>query len=241
MLYGYIYKLTAPDGRVYIGQTVDPKKRWKAHKRRADEGCNYHISRAIIKYGWNNFKKEIIDNASSEKELDALEIKYIEIYNSLNDNNGFNMAQGGKTWNPKNWDQETKKRAAEKKSKKFFGENNPSSLKSIAERNNCSIDEAKKYTSMYGKHQSDYVKTIASKTHKGKTVSQKTREKMRQNQLVYTYVLENINTGEKIEIKNLYEWCQKNNISYNIMYNRTTKPETRTRRKFKEWNIKKIK
>jgi len=58
---------------------------------------------------------------------------------------------------------------------KFSGDKSPVSLISSSKRHNCSLEEARKYTSMYGKHQNDYAKEVASRTHKGKTVSLDTR------------------------------------------------------------------
>ena len=56
-----VYKHTnKANGKVYIGITrQDPEKRW------GEGGCNYagnkHFSRAINKYGWNNFSHKILE------------------------------------------------------------------------------------------------------------------------------------------------------------------------------------
>lgn len=89
-----IYKITNTiNGKVYIGQTIQPlDKRWSQHKRsaRSKEACSIH--RAIAKYGEENFTIECLCNCSIE-ELDRLEKKYIEDYNSYS--GGYNETHGG--------------------------------------------------------------------------------------------------------------------------------------------------
>lgn len=89
-----IYKITNTiNGKVYIGQTIQPlDKRWSQHKRSARSKEAYSIHRAIAKYGEENFIIECLCNCSIE-ELDRLEKKYIEDYNSYSC--GYNETHGG--------------------------------------------------------------------------------------------------------------------------------------------------
>lgn len=93
---GRIYKCTCLIAqKVYIGKTTRPiNKRWNSHKSVAlKKVSNNHFHNAIRKYGHTNFKIEVvIDNVPIE-ELDALEVKYIEIENSFLD--GYNSTKGG--------------------------------------------------------------------------------------------------------------------------------------------------
>ena len=53
---GYIYILTSPLGKSYIGQTIRPiEKRLEEHQQ--SNGC-VAIHNAIKKYGWENFEKD---------------------------------------------------------------------------------------------------------------------------------------------------------------------------------------
>jgi group I intron endonuclease len=92
---GYIYKITAPNGKSYIGQTIDIKSRWNAHKRDAKSGKNscplFH--RAITKYGWDNFTKEII-LAGDINMLNIYETAFIFVYNTVG-YYGYNSNYGG--------------------------------------------------------------------------------------------------------------------------------------------------
>ena len=53
----YLYKLTFPNGMVYIGATKNIKSRW------AGNGCQYRglsVGKAIEEFGWENIKCEIL-------------------------------------------------------------------------------------------------------------------------------------------------------------------------------------
>ena len=95
----YIYKITSPSGKSYIGRTKDISKRLVQHKSEAKTGrTGFTIHKAIRKYGWDNMKVEILDMAPSE-EIEVLEEKYILESNSLKI--GYNdtiRTTGGNIW-----------------------------------------------------------------------------------------------------------------------------------------------
>lgn len=90
--YGYIYKYTSPSNKSYIGQTVKSLK-----KRAKNNGYGYKsckaFYRAIQKYGFKNFKYEILGEFLIE-ELNEKEIHYISIENTMIPN-GYNIYKGG--------------------------------------------------------------------------------------------------------------------------------------------------
>ena len=90
----YVYKHTSPSGKVYIGITQqEPKKRWLG-------GLGYqkqeHFWNAIQKYGWDNFKHEILFSGLSKNEAEDKEKYLIKRYNSCNRENGYNQDLGGR-------------------------------------------------------------------------------------------------------------------------------------------------
>src|SRR5271170_4157039 len=93
----YLYKITNQfNGKVYVGQTVDNKKRWKAHKSYArQEKPVQYIHRAMAKYGVDNFTYEVIDFAANQWQADCLETNYIQRHNSRSKEHGYNVASGG--------------------------------------------------------------------------------------------------------------------------------------------------
>ena len=88
--YGIIYLLTSPSGKQYVGQTVQPlKARLKGHKSTAKRLPNLLIAKAINKYGLDTFKAEILEEAFTSEELDTLEEKWINNFNTMSPN-GYN-------------------------------------------------------------------------------------------------------------------------------------------------------
>ena len=79
-----VYKATnMVNGKVYIGQTIQKlEDRITRHKIESNQGIKRHFYDAIRKYGFDQFKWEIIDNSKTEKELDDKEIFWIEYYKS---------------------------------------------------------------------------------------------------------------------------------------------------------------
>lgn len=84
------------NGKVYIGQSVDIKKRWREHRSAAynlnSKDYNMVIYRAIRKYGLNNFSFSILETCEIE-ELNEKEKYWIQNYDSKN--KGYNVSLGG--------------------------------------------------------------------------------------------------------------------------------------------------
>lgn len=92
---GIIYMLTSPSEKKYIGQTIQSfSKRMKQHRNKSDktDNCTALYS-AIIKYGFENFKTEIILICDDE-DLNKYEKEFIKTHNTLSPN-GYNLTTGG--------------------------------------------------------------------------------------------------------------------------------------------------
>lgn len=89
-----VYKHTTPHGKVYIGLTGRvPRDRWKnghGYKR-----SNPHFWRAILKYGWNNIKHEILLEGLTRAQASEFEKMYICLYKSYDNKYGYNKTFGG--------------------------------------------------------------------------------------------------------------------------------------------------
>ena len=83
--------LVSPNGRRYIGQSIDYEKRLKHHYW-ASKTYPYKLYRSIRKYGWENFKKEILLYCNDE-HLDDYEKKFIAQLDTLK--TGLNSTAGG--------------------------------------------------------------------------------------------------------------------------------------------------
>lgn len=85
-----IYKITnLINWKCYIGQSVKLLNRISEHRRATSDQI---ISKAIVKYGLENFKFEVLAYCEKE-ELDSLEIKYISEYDCTVPN-GYNISIG---------------------------------------------------------------------------------------------------------------------------------------------------
>ena len=160
-----IYKHTNKiNGKVYIGQTSqEPEKRWKKGEGYKDSPKFYA---AIQKYGWNNFKHEIIEeNILTLEEADNKEAYWIFYYNSIN--NGYNINLGGEKHargldfakrvsegQKKNWENNEKRKEKarqylkkqwqnEEYRNKFLGSNNGNSVKVKCIETNIVFDTLK--------------------------------------------------------------------------------------------------
>lgn len=94
----YLYRITNTlNNKIYIGQTVDDKRRWGAHKSYAknSEKTGQYIHRAMAKYGTDNFIFEVIAICKTQEDADETEMVLIEQYDSRNKENGYNLAPGG--------------------------------------------------------------------------------------------------------------------------------------------------
>lgn len=92
MSYGIVYKITnLVNGNLYVGQTIASiDRRWQEHKSAAKAGKVWVICSAIRKYGEEAFSIEEIARATCREELNALEIRHIEVLKPR-----YNMCAGG--------------------------------------------------------------------------------------------------------------------------------------------------
>lgn len=95
----YIYSHTSPSGKIYIGQTVNIKRRWGSKgqhymdKKKNGEYIQRTFARAIAKYGWDNFTHEILLEGISKSEADYAE-KYLIKWYKLH-KKSYNITDGG--------------------------------------------------------------------------------------------------------------------------------------------------
>ena len=107
---GYIYKYTnLINGKIYIGKTYRLNKRKYEHKHRE---VNTYFHNALKKYGFENFKYEVIAQTDNDKTLNFLERYYIRKFNSFGEN-GYNLTLGGEGTLGKHLTEEQKKKVSE--------------------------------------------------------------------------------------------------------------------------------
>lgn len=100
-----IYKITSPEGKIYIGQSKDIRKRWKKYNSRSISG-QIKIYRSIVKYGIQNHIFEVIEDCDST-ELNRRE-RYWQDYYDVTSKNGLNLSLVNADEKPRIVSQETK-------------------------------------------------------------------------------------------------------------------------------------
>lgn len=87
----HVYKITNKiNGKIYIGQTNNLKRRIQEHKH--DKRRDKYLYRAIKKYGWDSFTVDILYYGENYNEEEK---KWIEFYDSRNREKGYNITEGG--------------------------------------------------------------------------------------------------------------------------------------------------
>lgn len=104
-----VYKHTCPNGKIYIGITCkNVFARWANGKGYTHNAYFYN---AILKYGWDNIKHEILCEGLSKEEAEAKEIELIAYYKSNWHDYGYNLDSGGNV--NKSHSEETKRKISE--------------------------------------------------------------------------------------------------------------------------------
>lgn len=90
-----VYIHTTPNNKKYVGITCrKPQIRWA-------NGLGYlkneHFYNAILKYGWDNIKHEILYNNLSKEEACKIEQELIQKYDTTNNSKGYNRSLGGES------------------------------------------------------------------------------------------------------------------------------------------------
>ena len=109
-----IYKITnLINGKIYIGSTCNFKDRKSKHKNKRSDSL---ISRAIFKYGWDNFSFEIIEYCDRELLIEREQF-YLDLLQPFKENNGYNLLRNCTVngWIGHHHTDETKKIMSEKK------------------------------------------------------------------------------------------------------------------------------
>jgi len=215
-----VYKHTSPSGKVYIGITGrNPLDRWNLGKGYlVTKNGKYNqplFANAVIKYGWDNIKHEILYSGLSKSRAINYEIELISYYKSLGIS--YNITDGGEgNLGYKASDEARRKISISKKGK-------PSKLKGVkkSDSTRLKMKEAAKKRGM-----PQYVLDIAHKHNTGRKHSSITINKMRNSNPRCRKVFKLDEEGNILEqYHSVGEASRINNIPYTsliqyIKYNR---------------------
>lgn len=105
----------------YIGQTKEHPRERRWGRNGAGYKTQPYFWRAIEKYGWDNFRSEILRDDLTKEEADQSEIELIALYDTTNPSKGYNLSAGGGGPTGVPCPEELKKKYSEM----FSGEGNP--------------------------------------------------------------------------------------------------------------------
>lgn len=90
-MYGYIYlTYNKINGKIYIGKKVSNKFLFNKY-----QGSGKLIRESLEKYGKENFDTYLIEKCNSNQELNKREIYWIDYFNSIDLQIGYNISKGG--------------------------------------------------------------------------------------------------------------------------------------------------
>ena len=217
-MYGFVYITTNHvNGKQYIGQRkYDKQGKWKEYL-----GSGIILSRAIEKYGLENFSKEIIEECKTKKILNDREIYWINYYNAVESDNFYNIASGGDGGNTIAGYTDDQRNLLSTKLSDMrkgiinIGKNNGNSRRVIC-INTMKVFDTINEASTYYNVDKDAIQQCCSDANKRKTAGEINGERM-----IWEYYDENKNY-EFVPFKRDYKYkqilCLDNNIIYNSVH-----------------------
>lgn len=159
------------NNKKYIGQSIDIDGRWSKHKSELSKGThdNNYLQKSWFKYGCDNFIFYVLELCDSDK-LDERESYYIDLYDSMNRDKGYNLKSGGQNSNYVS--SETREKQSEAL-KKHFTDPEARKRQSLNATNQWANPEIKKKITgenngMYGKHHTEEAKRKIAEKRIGK-------------------------------------------------------------------------
>ena len=154
------------NNKKYIGQSIDMHARWHKHKSALNRHAhdNEYLQRSWDKYGEDNFKFYVIEFCSIDC-LDEKEIYYIDFYNTLSRDNGYNLMSGG------TFGRKYSIESCLKKSRSLMGHkvSNYTRMRISENHADCSGEN----NGMYGRHHTEESKIKISMATKGRISSKR--------------------------------------------------------------------
>ena len=194
-----VYKITNPNNGVYVGQTVDFRRRMKSYEKHQ---CKQQLKlfNSIKKYGWKSHVVEIIEQCDVSF-LNEMERYWQEYYDVMNLGLNLKLTE---TDDKVGVCSEYTKQKMKNNHANMCGENNPFYGKSHSNEAKQAISAAHA-----GKIISNEMKKRLSEILSGRVVSDNTKEKMKRAQVGHVVSAE---TAQKISESNK-RWLTKNKHS----------------------------
>lgn len=176
-----VYMHTSPSGKVYIGVSNNPKRRWGTYgapylyKNKNGNYTQSCFANAICKYGWENFKHEIIlKNISFSEALYAERylIKWYKMHHI-----SYNMSDGGEYFSG------TRGLLSDKRKlqiKLFMNTSHPMKGRHHTVESKIKMSKAAK-NRQFSEEKKQLIHEKIRKSHLGKCFSEETKNKLRKD------------------------------------------------------------
>ncbi len=233
---GFVYKITNPNGRIYVGSTINLKRRISQYKNNYFKN-QIKIHRSIEKYGWTNHIFEILWEGDV-KDMLKKEAELGTKLNALSENNlNLMLPKGDSKFSCIS--EETRLKMSNSAKGRIISEYCKKRIREVHIGKIVSIETRKKMSEwQIGRKMSDEAKLNMSLAAKGKIVSIETRNKISnfRSKPILQYDLE----GNFIQ-----EWKSATYAGKELQINAShistcCKGKRKTAGKFK-WNFKKNK
>jgi group I intron endonuclease len=219
--YGQIYCIENKlNNKKYIGQTINKDIINGRYRGNIEKNtCNNHLKYSIKKYGIDNFKVYTIYFCNDKNELNKYEKYYINKYNTLDCNYGYNQQEGGRGGrnlpqiqnhinkaNKEYWEShpETKRYM----SVIMSGDNNPMHIKGgHSKASKEKMSETRKRMIKNGEINIEKARLLS---HSKEAELKRTKTKSK-----YKYILSDFNMnklGEWYSLRQMYKYINDNNI-----------------------------
>ena len=194
-----VYKHTSPSGKVYIGITSQkPETRWLNGNGYT---ANDYFTKAIQKYGWENFSHEILFENMTKEEAEAKEIELIALHNSTDRACGYNISSGGNA---------PTKGLRWKRPKEgiLSGEKHPMFGKRLTDDQRKHLHECNsgKKHPQYGTHRCEETKCRISEAQRGKIIPEEQRKQI--SETLKGHIAPNRKAVVCIETGEIFESCE---------------------------------
>lgn len=213
---GYIYKIIAPNGKIYIGQTNNFKKRKSAYKTYRFKN-QIKLWNSCQTHNWNPIDTfEIIEEILFEKDrffLNEREVYWISFYDSFN--NGLNCTPGGMVFEVS---EETKEKISKFNKGKILSEETKEKI-SKSNKGKIGSNKGKKFSA-------EHIKKI-KETNTGHLVSDETKKKISE-----------FNKGKKHKIESIIKMSGRIPWNKNKNLSEETKNKISESHKGKPWSEK---
>lgn len=189
--------------KCYIGVTNNYQKRMREHSYASND---FLISKAIRKYGWENFTINILfETYDSELAYQAAESHYIKIYMSNNPNRGYNLTEGGQGTLGYKFSNDTKEKMRNAKQGRKLTDEHKRKIGEANKGHKLSIESRKKISNA----------NKGKKFFLGKHLSQESKDKLSELKS-QEWLLESPD-GTVMKIRNMRKFCLENGLSPSAM------------------------